>query len=192
MDTATMAEAPTAANLKKSSIYIIVDPDTKDETPNPHFIESAHIKTITDWVRGGGVLVLLGNDVGNAELEHLSELAGKFGIQFNKDSRNKVPGNDFKMGLVTVPAKNPIFPTARRLYLKEISTLALKLPAQASIEDKKDVIMATSRLGKGTVFALGDPWLYNEYVDGRKLPKEYQNYLAAKELSRWLIAQAKR
>jgi unsaturated rhamnogalacturonyl hydrolase len=49
--------------------------------------------------------------------------------------------------------------------------------------------MAVSKLGKGTVFAVGDPWLYNEYTDGRKLPAEYQNYQAAKDLAHWLIAQ---
>jgi unsaturated rhamnogalacturonyl hydrolase len=42
---------------------------------------------------------------------------------------------------------------------------------------------------KGTVFAVGDPWLYNEYSDGRKLPKEYQNLDAAKDLVGWLNKQ---
>jgi unsaturated rhamnogalacturonyl hydrolase len=50
--------------------------------------------------------------------------------------------------------------------------------------------MATARYGKGTVFAVGDPWLYNEYLDGRKIPAEYQNFSAANELVKWLLAQA--
>ncbi|HEV7397489.1 MAG TPA: glycoside hydrolase family 88 protein, partial [Pyrinomonadaceae bacterium] len=66
--TSMLSEAPTRTNLRKASVYIIVDPDTKEETPEPHFIESQHIKAITEWVKAGGVLVLLGNDVGNAEL----------------------------------------------------------------------------------------------------------------------------
>ena len=53
------------------------------------------------------------------------------------------------------------------------------------------IIMATAKVGKGTVFAVGDPWLYNEYTDGRKLPGDYQNYQAAKDLSQWLLNQAK-
>jgi unsaturated rhamnogalacturonyl hydrolase len=188
----SLTAAPTTANLKNTDIYIIVDPDTPTETPNPHFIEPAHIKAIAQWVRAGGVLVLLGNDAGNAELEHLSELAKEFGIQFNKDSRNRVPGNEFGMGLINVPEKHPIFRTARRLYLKELSTLSIKPPADASIRDKNDVIMAVARVGKGTVFALGDPWLYNEYVDGRKLPPEFDNFKAAKDLSGWLLRQSKK
>lgn len=192
MKTAMLDEAPTADNLRKAAIYIIVDPDTKDESAEPHYIEQEHIKAITRWVRSGGVLVMLGNDVGNAELEHLSELGRQFGIEFNKDSRNRVPGVEFGKGLVTVPARHPIFRTSRRLYLKEVSTLAIKAPAVASINDKNDVIMAVSKVGKGTVFALGDPWLYNEYVDGRKLPPDFENFTAARDLSRWLIQQIKR
>jgi unsaturated rhamnogalacturonyl hydrolase len=41
------------------------------------------------------------------------------------------------------------------------------------------------------VFAVGDPWFYNEYIDGRKLPSAYKNYNAAVELFKWLIAQKK-
>jgi len=51
--------------------------------------------------------------------------------------------------------------------------------------------MATASFGKGTVFAIGDPWLYNEYVDGRKLPKDFQNFQAAEELTTWLISKIK-
>ena len=49
--------------------------------------------------------------------------------------------------------------------------------------------MATAKFGKGTVFAIVDPWLYNEYTDGRKLPAEYDNYAAGKELVRWILRQ---
>ena len=54
-----------------------------------------------------------------------------------------------------------------------------------------DNIMAIAKHGKGTVFVLGDPWLYNEYLDGRRLPYEYENFKAAQDLSRWLLTQAR-
>jgi unsaturated rhamnogalacturonyl hydrolase len=94
------------------------------------------------------------------------------------------------MGLITIPDGHPIFQTARRLYLKEVCTLSVAPPAKSVVKDKGDVIMAVSRLGKGTVFAVGDPWFYNEYLDGRKLPPDFDNYKAAQDLSRWLINHA--
>lgn len=187
--TQTLVEAPSPVSLKGSDIYVIVDPDTKTEAEQPHFIEPQHIKTITDWVKAGGVLVLMGNDVGNAEFEHFNQLAKQFGIQFNQDSKNRVQGTDFAMGSVMVNNGNAIFKTAKQLYLKEISTLSLTPPARSVMQHKGDVIMAVSRLGKGTVFAVGDPWLYNEYVDGRKLPAEFENFKAAQDLSSWLLQQ---
>jgi unsaturated rhamnogalacturonyl hydrolase len=49
-----------------------------------------------------------------------------------------------------------------------------------------------AKYGKGTVFAVGDPWIYNEYLDGRKLPAEYENFTAANELVQWLLNQVKK
>ncbi|MFL6227204.1 MAG: DUF4350 domain-containing protein [Pyrinomonadaceae bacterium] len=189
--TETLAVAPTSQSLARADIYIIVDPDTPAENENPHYVEAADAKAIADWVKSGGVLVLMGNDKGNAEFEHFNRLAGQFGIRFNEDSRNRVQADDYATGRIVVPAAHAIFETARELYLKEISTLAVAPPARASIVDHGDVILAVSKFGRGTVFAVGDPWLYNEYVDGRKLPAEFDNYKAAQDLSRWLIRQAR-
>lgn len=188
--TKALSAAPTTANLKRANIYIIVDPDTKEENEHPNFVGPPDIKAITAWVKSGGVLVLMGNDAGNAEFDHFNQLAKQFGIQFNKDSRNRVQGNDFAMGRVLTPDRHPIFTTAKRLYLKEISTLSVISPARSTLEHNGDVIMAVSKLGRGTVFAVGDPWLYNEYVDGRKLPPEFDNGKAARDLTRWLIQQS--
>jgi unsaturated rhamnogalacturonyl hydrolase len=37
------------------------------------------------------------------------------------------------------------------------------------------------------VFAVDDPWLYNEYYDARKLPAGFENGKAGKNLFRWLL-----
>jgi unsaturated rhamnogalacturonyl hydrolase len=155
-------------------------------------VEAKDVKAVSDWVKAGGVLVLMGNDFGNSEFDHFNQLANAFGIEFNKDSRNKVPGNDFTMGKLVVTPPHSIFKTARNLYLKEVSTLKLKSPANAVYTDKGDNIMAVAKFGKGTVFAVGDPWLYNEYTDGRKLPAEYDNFKAANDLALWLIQQSRK
>jgi len=51
------------------------------------------------------------------------------------------------------------------------------------------VIIAVAKYGKGTVFAVGDPWFYNEYTDGRKLPYDFQNFEAANDFVKWLAQQ---
>lgn len=202
MKTDSLAVAPTAAGLKKASVYIIVDPDNEKESPAPNFIDDASIAAISSWVNAGGVLVLLGNDSANMEFAHFNNLAGKFGITFNFDDYHKVTGSQFEMGAFNLTsewssgefvstAHPSMFPTARKVYIKELATLKLSGPAKAAFADKGNVIMAVAKVGKGTVFAVGDPWFYNEYTDGRKLPVDFENFNAARDLTQWLIRQAK-
>jgi unsaturated rhamnogalacturonyl hydrolase len=73
------------------------------------------------------------------------------------------------------------------MFLKEVSAIETRTPAKALVSKNGDVVIATSKFGKGSVFAVGDPWLYNEYVDGRKLPAEYENYKAAEDLVKWVL-----
>ena len=191
--TDSLPTAPTAENLKKADVYIIVDPDTKKETENPNFIESNHIEAIKNWVKQGGVLVMMANDTANCEIPHFNQLAKEFGIQFTDKNRNMVKNDTYEQGVVHVPANHPIFKTAKKLFVKELSILSLKSPAKPSVTEGGDIVIATAQYGKGTVFAIGDPWLYNEYVDGRKVPIElgYENFKAAKDLAKWLLMQSK-
>jgi unsaturated rhamnogalacturonyl hydrolase len=42
------------------------------------------------------------------------------------------------------------------------------------------------------VFAAVDPWLYNEYTDGRNNPQiysQFDNFAGGKELVQWLLQQ---
>jgi unsaturated rhamnogalacturonyl hydrolase len=177
--------------LSKTDIYFIIDPDWPKENKNPNYINEANIKTIYDWVNAGGVLMLFANDSNNVEFTHYNELAKKFGIHFNENYRNMVKGSEYKTGTFDIPKDNPIFKTPAKIYLKEICTLNVIAPAKAILTDTGDVIMAVSKIGKGTVFAVGDPWFYNEYIDGRKIPMDLQNYKAAEDLVQWLIKQTK-
>ena len=186
-----LPEAPTQKSLSRLSIYFIVDPDTKAENPNPHYIDSSSVKVIVNWVKNGGVLVLFGNDKGNAEFEHLNNLTENFGIQFNEVSRNRVVDDKFDMGKFDNFPDQPIFKGVKKIYLKEISTFSLTPPAKPILTDSGDVIMASSDFGKGFVFAVGDPWLYNEYIDNHKLPVGFENYKAAENLFKWLLSRAK-
>jgi len=93
---------------------------------------------------------------------------------------------------VVIPNDTKIFREPYKMYLKEISVLNVKAPAKAIVTKDNDVIIATAKVGKGTVFAVGDPWLYNEYLDGRKLPAEYPNYKVAEDLVKWLLKQCQK
>ena len=192
---ATLGEldvAPTVADLKGASVYILVDPDGIKDTKTPNYMNERSATEIANWVKQGGVLLIMANDTSNCDLEHFNMLPEKFGIRFTNKSRNMVQGSEFETGAVYNRTANPVFSKTKKMYLKELSTLAVKRPAQALISQEGDVIMATARFGKGTVFAVGDPWLYNEYLDGRKIPAEYQNFPAANELVKWLLTQAKK
>jgi unsaturated rhamnogalacturonyl hydrolase len=191
VDTSTLETNPTVQNLKGKDIYIIVDPDTEKESKNPNYIRSKDIDAIYSWVKNGGVLLLFGNDTGNVEFTHFNQLASKFGFQFNYDSRNRVVGNKFGMGTLTVPANHPIFKTAHKIYIKEYASQTVSGPARSVFNDSDIVVMSVAKVGKGTVFTIGDPWFYNEYLDGRKLPPDLDNYKAAEDLVKWAIDQSK-
>ena len=186
----TLPNAPTADVLKRASLYIIVDPDTPQETQQPNYIDDRAVQTIAGWMREGGILVLLGNDKGNAEFEHLNQLAAEFGIHFNEDSRNRVTGRQFEIGTFDKLPRHPVFEGVKRLFIKELSTLKLQEPAHAVLSDNDEVIMAFANFGKGGVFAVGDPWFYNEYMDERRLPAGYDNARAAENLFHWLLSLA--
>ncbi|WP_207428531.1 glycoside hydrolase family 88 protein [Pedobacter sp. SYSU D00535] len=185
----SLTAAPTAANLQNSDIYIIVDPDTEKETAAPNFMTAQSADELYKWVHNGGVLVLMTNDHTNAELKKFNTLSERFGIRFNEDMVNAVKNDQYETGAFAIPKKHPIFQTAKKVYIKEISTLNLSSPAKPAFTSGKNVIMASAQVGKGTVFAVGDPWFYNEYVDGRKLPAQYENFKAATDLVYWLVNQ---
>ena len=188
--TKSLAAFPTAQALKQAGIYIIVDPDTEKESEKPNYISAKEIATIGEWVKAGGVLVLMGNDTGNAEFKNFNNLSTTFGIQFNEDSRNRVQGSQFEQGSVITPGEHSIFGSSKKLYIKEYSSLQVKSPAVAVLKKGDDNVMAVAKYGKGTVFAIGDPWIYNEYLDGRKLPADFENYKAAEAWINWLIKQS--
>jgi unsaturated rhamnogalacturonyl hydrolase len=148
------------ASLDALRLLIIVDPDTPDETADPKYIGDDEIDAIDAWVKDGGRLVLLGNDKGHAEFTHFNRLAGRFGIQFLEETYPKTTG---KAILVTT-GQHEIFAGGLQAYLVEVAPLKLTAPAQAVLTHGGTDIMALSKVGQGMVFALGDPWLYDEYI----------------------------
>lgn len=183
--------APTAGNLSKASVYIVVDPDHIRDNPKPNYVTSTDVTVISNWVKAGGVLVIMANDSNNCDLPHLNLLAKKFGITFTNSSLNMVKNDTYSQGEVLPGANNPVFKTTKKMFLKEISELEVKAPAKTIVTKENAAIIAVAKYGKGTVFAVGDPWVYNEYIDNRKLlPADFENYKAAEDLVKWLLQQA--
>lgn len=190
--TVGFTDEPTPSNLKNASVYVLVDPDWPKENKTPHYIEQKHIDAIYNYVKNGGVLLMMANDSNNVEFNNYNKLAAKFGIHWNENMRHDVIDNRFEQGEIILPANNPVFSPGEKVYIKQLCTQTLTKPAKALYSENNETIISVSKVGKGTVFAVGDPWFYNEYTDGRKLPAQYKNYHAAGELAQWLLKQAKK
>jgi unsaturated rhamnogalacturonyl hydrolase len=189
LQTKTLSQAPTSGNLKNASIYMIVDADNIADNPTPNYMNDRDAQEIYNWVKAGGVLVLFHNDKPNADFTAINKLSDLFGIHFNEDTYNKVIGINYLGGKIDVPAGHQILKNVQTIYQKEVCSITVKAPAKSVLTKGDLVVFATAKIGKGTVFATGDPWLYNEYTDGRMLPAMYQNAEAAKDVVKWLISQ---
>ncbi len=185
----TTVGKPRKADLERIDIYIIVDPDTTSENRAPNYISGEDKKVITAWVRNGGVLVIMANDAPNCEFTHLNCLMDEFGMRFNHVTLHSVTGDDFDMGASVNLPQHALFNGVRKIYLKEISDIHLSGNAVPVLVEKGSVLMAETYYGKGYVFAVGDPWLYNEYIGHRRLPDGFDNMKAAQNLTEYLLGK---
>jgi unsaturated rhamnogalacturonyl hydrolase len=188
----TLYSAPTQSNLAKAQFYIIASPDIPIKNPNPNYMTDHDAEEIAAWVKNGGVLVLMENDAPNADVPHLNLLADRFGIHFDEVLHHHIVGEHVEDGRIPVAAGGPVFHHPHTLYMKDTCAISLREPAIALLRDRGDVVMATAKYGRGTVFAAVDPWLYNEYTDGRNNPQiynQFDNFAGGKELVQWLLQQ---
>ena len=186
---ATLPTAPTAATLAHASIYVIASPDVPIKNPNPHYMDQSSGDAIEAWVKAGGVLMLFSNDRDNTEFTHFNTLSDRFGIHFNPVLSHHVTSGDGP-GEVVIPPGTGIFGAGFTAFMKDTSTITVSGPARAVVTSDGDIMIAISHLGKGAVFAVTDPWIYNEYADGRKM-RQYDGYEAAQYLAAWATSQAK-
>jgi hypothetical protein len=183
-------DRPLYSTLKDVNIYIIVDPDSIAEAPSPNFIMPEDVLVIARWVREGGVLVLMANDGKHCGLAHLNQLSSRFGMVFNNVMLRPVLNNQYEMGAITQFPDHPLFKNLGKIYLKEVASVTLSGNATPVLTDQGQVIMAECNFGKGYVFAVGDPWLYNEYLDHERLPGDFENRKAAENLAGYLLVKA--
>jgi len=190
--TETITTSPNAKSLSGVDVYIIVDPDTTKENPSPNYVTENDVKFLKKWVSDGGVLLLLANDGPNCEFTHFNQLAKAFGFYFQAITLNTVVNNQFDMAAETNLPDHPLFPGVKKIYMKEISPIVLTQKAKSVLMDKGHVLIAETNFGKGYVMAIGDPWLYNEYIDHAHLPESFENLKAASNLVDLLLKKTEK
>jgi len=186
----TISSSPTVQSMKGIDVYIIVDPDTTSENPAPNYVNAADVKFLKNWVSKGGVLLLMSNDGPNCEFTHFNQLAKAFGFYFQPITLNPVTNHQWDMAAETNFQDHPLFSGVKKIYMKEVAPIVLSLNAQPVLKDKDHVLIAETQFGKGYVLAVGDPWLYNEYIDHAYLPESFENLKAANNLVDLLLKKA--
>lgn len=189
--TRTLYTAPTEANLSHAQIYVIASPDNLARNPHPHYMDKQAADQVAAWVRKGGTLLIFENDPGNADIVHMDILADKFGLHFNNVLAHHVIDEDFSMGRIDVTHPTPPFSTPQVLFMKDTCSLSPSNGARALMTSHGVILMATAKYGKGFVVAVTDPWLYNEYTDGRKpkMPSIYDNFSGGRQFVHWVLTQ---
>lgn len=193
--TETLPSEPTLKNLSQAQFYFVVSPDIPVKNPNPHYMTEHDADEIAAWVKQGGVLVMMENDPPNADISHLNLLADRFGIHFDDVLHHHILGEHVEDGRMPVTPDGRLFHEPHTLYMKDTCAISLRSPAESLFRDRGDAVMATAKYGRGTVFAAVDPWLYNEYTDGRKDPliyNQFDNFAGGEELVQWLLQQRPR
>jgi unsaturated rhamnogalacturonyl hydrolase len=87
---------------------------------------------------------------------------------------------------------HPLFSGVKKIYMKEVAPIVLSKDAKMVLKDGESnaVFIAEAQFGKGYVLAVGDPWLYNEYIDHTMLPQSFENLKAANNLVDLLLKKA--
>ncbi len=187
----TTLDKPVKTKLSRVNIYIIVDPDSVVENPHPNYIQPDDITAIERWVKKGGVLVLMANDGKHCGLTYLNHLSARFGMIFNNVMLRPVLNNQYEMGAFINLPDHPVFKDLKKIYMKEVSSIRLSGNSKPVLTDDGQAIIAECSYGKGFVFAIGDPWIYNEYIDHDRLPVDFENHRAAENLTGYLLGKVK-
>lgn len=187
----TIHSKPNRKSLKGVDIYIIVDPDTTKENPTPNYIEVQDVKYLEKWVKKGGILLLMANDGPNCEFTHFNDLAKVFGFQFHPQTLNQVTNRQWEMAAEKNLPDHPLFSGVNKIYMKEVAPISLSGNAKSVLTDNESnsTFIAESQFGNGYVLAIGDPWLYNEYIDHWLLPESFENLKAANNLVDFLLGK---
>ena len=128
------------------------------------------------------------------QFDHAMKLTEPFGITLNRDKKSLVTKDNYEMAAFYIPEGDPVFKTSKKVYLKEVTSLSLSKTAQPLLvhQTEKYTVAAYAKVGKGTVVVVGDPWFYNEYLNGRLgIDKGWDNNKASEDFTKWLYSISK-
>ena len=184
----TLRMAPTAAALRAAQVYFVVAPEASTVgLAAAHGVGKPDGDAIEAWVRDGGVLVLVADNAANADFTQLNLLADRFSMHFDSESRDTSSAVGDKV-VTESTGGTSVFSNAHQISMKNTARLTLGPMAHSALKDGTDSVMAVASLGRGTVLAITNPWLANEYMD-RLASASSDNLLAGIDLAAWLIKQ---
>ena len=177
--------APTSSSLSSAQIYVVAAPVDAFS----HDVTKQDADAVETWVRDGGVLLLIGSQGDGEQASGLNTLAERFGMHVNAAAGSKSQGQADERGVLVTPPGADIFPISRRVFLQGTSTLRLSPLAHPILNAADSTRMAVASVGRGTVLTIANPWLSNQYVDGRSVIPASDNLAAAIDLAGWLLKQ---
>ncbi len=167
-DTSTITTPLDSPTLSRTSVLMIVNPGTV------HLIAAAEIDAVDKWVQQGGKLMCFANNTGHVEFVNYNQLMARFGITFNDTTQTG--GSNFG----PVP-QNEVFSACTTFYIVDMCNLSIVSPAVSIFTFQGSVLMATSLKGAGKVFAVGDPWVYDEHIAAK------DNTRGITQVVQWLL-----
>jgi hypothetical protein len=176
-DTSTIATPLDSATLAPVTMLIIANPCDSAMVKSPHLIAAAEIDAVDKWVQRGGKLMCFANNTGHVEFVHYNQLVARFGITFNDTTQ---PGGS---NFGPVP-QNAVFSACTTFYIVDMCNLSISSPATSIFTFQGGVLMATAVKGKGVVFAMGDPWVYDEHIAAKN------NVKGVTQVVNWLLGTA--
>lgn len=177
------------ASLAKSDVLVIVDPENPKDPPNRPKYQSTsaftpeEIATITDWVKGGGALLMVADHPPYAG--SLRALAASFGFDIEMYAAQHVPREEFfsfaNGGLVDGPLTRGL-PQIQTFYGAAFTAPAAATPLlrfdkswTMLVTDKpprpmsgNDLRGATLAVGKGRVVLLAEAGAWSAQIFGPK------------------------
>lgn len=94
-----MAEWLNSLGISAFVLHYRLTDDATKENSHPNYLEASDVKYLKQWVRKGGVLLLMANDSPNCEFNHLIQLAKVFGFWFYPQTLILLPTNNEKWHL---------------------------------------------------------------------------------------------